>query len=50
MEVFQTDTHYIFVKRDKSLWWNRKTSEFTIKPGKKNFDKRGDESFKCVCV
>ncbi|XP_014098036.3 phosphatidylinositide phosphatase SAC2 isoform X1 [Bactrocera oleae] len=31
MEVFQTDNYYIFVKREKSLWWHRKTSEFTIK-------------------
>lgn len=34
MEVFQTDNFYIFVKREKSLWWNRTTSEFTIKAGK----------------
>ncbi|XP_046804687.1 phosphatidylinositide phosphatase SAC2 isoform X4 [Lucilia cuprina] len=33
MEVFQTDNYYIFVKREKSLWWNRTTSEFTIKAG-----------------
>ena len=35
MEVFQTDNYYIFVKREKSLWWNRATSEFTLKAGKK---------------
>lgn len=34
MEVFQTDNYYIFVKREKSLWWNRATSEFTLKAGK----------------
>ena len=34
MEVFQTDNFYIFVKREKSLWWNRFTSEFTLKAGK----------------
>ncbi|KAG4080134.1 hypothetical protein HA402_008205 [Bradysia odoriphaga] len=33
MEVFQTDKYYIFVKQEKSLWWNRKTSEFTLKSG-----------------
>lgn len=33
MEVFQTDTYYIFVKREKSLWWNRTTSEFSVKAG-----------------
>ncbi|XP_055384733.1 phosphatidylinositide phosphatase SAC2 [Condylostylus longicornis] len=33
MEVFQTDQYYIFVKREKSLWWNRTTSEFKIKAG-----------------
>lgn len=34
MEVFQTEKFYIFVKQEKSLWWNRKTSEFTLKSGK----------------
>lgn len=34
MEVFQTDNYYIFVKKEKSLWWHRITSEFTIKAGK----------------
>ncbi|EDW15388.2 phosphatidylinositide phosphatase SAC2 isoform X1 [Drosophila mojavensis] len=47
MEVFQTDTHYIFVKRDKSLWWNRKTSEFTIKPG---WDLSSVEDIECIGV
>ncbi|XP_032596301.1 phosphatidylinositide phosphatase SAC2 isoform X2 [Drosophila grimshawi] len=47
MEVFQTDTHYIFVKRDKSLWWNRKTSEFTIKPG---WDLSSVEDIECIGI
>ncbi|KAH8360019.1 hypothetical protein KR093_010212 [Drosophila rubida] len=47
MEVFQTDTHYIFVKRDKSLWWNRKSSEFTIKPG---WDLSSVEDIECIGV
>lgn len=34
MEVFQTDNYYIFVKREKSLWWHRTTSEFQLKAGK----------------
>lgn len=40
MEVFQTDKFYIFVKKENSLWWNRTTSEFTIKAGivNKNID------------
>lgn len=33
MEVFQTEKYYIFVKKENSLWWNRTTSEFTIKAG-----------------
>lgn len=33
MEVFETDNFYIFVKDEKSLWWNRKTSEFQTKSG-----------------
>ncbi|KAJ6640021.1 Phosphatidylinositide phosphatase SAC2 [Pseudolycoriella hygida] len=33
MEIFQTEKYYIFVKQDKNLWWNRKTSEFTLKSG-----------------
>ncbi|XP_017849082.1 phosphatidylinositide phosphatase SAC2 isoform X1 [Drosophila busckii] len=47
MEVFQTDTHYIFVKRDKSLWWNRKTSEFAIKPG---WDLSSVEDIECIGI
>lgn len=33
MEVFQTENFYIFVKKEKSLWWNRTTSEFSVKAG-----------------
>lgn len=33
MEVFQTENYYIFVRKEKSLWWNRTTSEFAIKAG-----------------
>ncbi|KAH8271350.1 hypothetical protein KR018_007362 [Drosophila ironensis] len=47
MEVFQTDTHYIFVKRDKSLWWNRKTSEFAIKAG---WDLSSVDDIECIGI
>ncbi|XP_030370513.1 phosphatidylinositide phosphatase SAC2 isoform X1 [Scaptodrosophila lebanonensis] len=47
MEVFQTDNHYIFVKRDKSLWWNRTTSEFTIKAG---WDLSSVDDIECIGV
>ncbi|KAH8242763.1 hypothetical protein KR032_001875 [Drosophila birchii] len=47
MEVFQTDSHYIFVKRDKSLWWHRKTSEFTIKAG---WDLSSVDDIECIGV
>lgn len=43
MEVFQTDNYYIFVKREKSLWWNRSTSEFSIKAGKEKKHEKIDE-------
>lgn len=33
MEVFQTNNFYIFVKNEKSLWWNRTSSEFSVKKG-----------------
>lgn len=33
MEVFQTEKFYIFVRKETSLWWNRTTSEFTVKAG-----------------
>ncbi|XP_017143220.1 phosphatidylinositide phosphatase SAC2 isoform X1 [Drosophila miranda] len=47
MEVFQTESHYIFVKRDKSLWWNRKTSEFAIKAG---WDLSSVDDIECIGV
>ncbi|XP_017035862.1 phosphatidylinositide phosphatase SAC2 isoform X3 [Drosophila kikkawai] len=47
MEVFQTDSHYIFVKRDKSLWWHRKTSEFTIKAG---WDLSSVDDIECIGI
>lgn len=34
MEVLQTSNYYIFVKNGKTLWWNRFTSEFSVKDGK----------------
>lgn len=34
MEVYQTEKFYIFVKKEKSLWWNRRCGEFEIKNGK----------------
>lgn len=34
MEVYSTEKFYIFVKKEKSLWWNRKTGESEIKNGK----------------
>lgn len=34
MEVFQTEKYYIFVNKEKSLWWNRSDGEFHIKNGK----------------
>ncbi|XP_065721787.2 phosphatidylinositide phosphatase SAC2 isoform X3 [Drosophila suzukii] len=47
MEVFQTDSHYIFVKRDKSLWWHRRTSEFSIKAG---WDLSSVDDIECIGV
>ncbi|XP_017007575.2 phosphatidylinositide phosphatase SAC2 isoform X1 [Drosophila takahashii] len=47
MEVFQTDSHYIFVKRDKSLWWHRRTSEFSIKAGR---DLSSVDDIECIGV
>ncbi|KAH8326677.1 hypothetical protein KR067_011777 [Drosophila pandora] len=47
MEVFQTDSYYIFVKRDKSLWWNRKTSEFAIKAG---WDLSSVDDIECIGI
>ncbi|XP_016961022.1 phosphatidylinositide phosphatase SAC2 isoform X1 [Drosophila biarmipes] len=47
MEVFQTDSHYIFVKRDKSLWWHRRTSKFSIKAG---WDLSSVDDIECIGV
>ncbi|KAL9891891.1 phosphatidylinositide phosphatase spermathreecae isoform 2-T3 [Glossina fuscipes fuscipes] len=47
MEVFQTDNYYIFVKRGKSLWWNRQTSEFTIKAG---WDLSSVDDIECIGI
>ncbi|XP_059607415.1 phosphatidylinositide phosphatase SAC2 isoform X2 [Phlebotomus argentipes] len=33
MELFQTTKHYIFVRKDRSLWWNRQTGEFKAENG-----------------
>lgn len=37
MEVLQTESHFIFVLKDKTLWWNRQNQEFTCKNGKGDF-------------
>lgn len=37
MEVLQTDSHFIFVQKDKTLWWNRHNQEFTCKKGETRF-------------
>ncbi|XP_058977164.1 phosphatidylinositide phosphatase SAC2 isoform X3 [Musca domestica] len=47
MEVFQTDNFYIFVKREKSLWWNRTTSEFAIKAG---WDLSSVDDIECIGI
>ncbi|XP_054747755.1 phosphatidylinositide phosphatase SAC2 isoform X3 [Anastrepha obliqua] len=47
MEVFQTDNYYIFVKREKSLWWHRKTSEFKIKAG---WDLSSVDDIECIGI
>uniref|UniRef100_A0A0A1XQM6 Phosphatidylinositide phosphatase SAC2 n=1 Tax=Zeugodacus cucurbitae TaxID=28588 RepID=A0A0A1XQM6_ZEUCU len=47
MEVFQTDNFYIFVKREKSLWWHRKNSEFTIKAG---WDLSSVDDIECIGI
>ncbi|CAK9808185.1 Phosphatidylinositide phosphatase SAC2 [Anthophora quadrimaculata] len=31
MELFRTDTHFIFVKERRSLWWDKYTGEFSAK-------------------
>ncbi|XP_053682063.1 phosphatidylinositide phosphatase SAC2 isoform X3 [Sabethes cyaneus] len=45
MEVFQTESHYIFVRKEKSLWWNRSTSEFQIKCG---WDLSSVDDIECI--
>ncbi|XP_067619356.1 phosphatidylinositide phosphatase SAC2 isoform X3 [Eurosta solidaginis] len=47
MEVFQTDNYYIFVKREKSLWWHRKTSEFAVKTG---WDLSSVDDIECIGI
>lgn len=34
MELFRSDTHFIFVKGSHSLWWNKQTGDFSAKSGK----------------
>ncbi|GAB0094845.1 phosphatidylinositide phosphatase SAC2 [Sergentomyia squamirostris] len=45
MELFQTAKHYIFVKKDKSLWWNRITGEFRAENG---CDLSGVDDIECL--
>ncbi|XP_055603029.1 phosphatidylinositide phosphatase SAC2 isoform X2 [Uranotaenia lowii] len=45
MEVFQTENYYIFVRKEKSLWWNRSTSEFQIKCG---WDLSSVDDIECI--
>ncbi|KAJ8686238.1 hypothetical protein QAD02_022032 [Eretmocerus hayati] len=33
MELFRSDTHFIFVKEKNSLWWDKQTGEFSAKSG-----------------
>uniref|UniRef100_A0A8D8BQS8 Phosphatidylinositide phosphatase SAC2 n=1 Tax=Culex pipiens TaxID=7175 RepID=A0A8D8BQS8_CULPI len=47
MEVFQTETYYIFVRKEKSLWWNRTTSEFQIKCG---WDLSSVDDIECIGI
>ncbi|XP_055614835.1 phosphatidylinositide phosphatase SAC2 isoform X2 [Toxorhynchites rutilus septentrionalis] len=47
MEVFQTENYYIFVRKEKSLWWNRSTSEFQIKCG---WDLSSVDDIECIGV
>lgn len=47
MEIFQTDNFYIFVKREKSLWWNRVTSEFDVKAG---WDLSSVDDIECIGI
>uniref|UniRef100_A0A182J428 SAC domain-containing protein n=1 Tax=Anopheles atroparvus TaxID=41427 RepID=A0A182J428_ANOAO len=47
MEVFQTESHYIFLKKERSLWWNRYTSEFLVKCG---WDLSSVDDIECIGV
>ncbi|XP_049541487.1 phosphatidylinositide phosphatase SAC2 isoform X1 [Anopheles darlingi] len=47
MEVFQTESHYIFMRKDRSLWWNRRTSEFQSKCG---WDFSAVDDIECIGV
>uniref|UniRef100_A0A6E8V242 SAC domain-containing protein n=1 Tax=Anopheles coluzzii TaxID=1518534 RepID=A0A6E8V242_ANOCL len=47
MEVFQTETHYIFVRKERSLWWNRYSSEFQLKCG---WDLSSVDDIECIGV
>uniref|UniRef100_A0A182QH54 SAC domain-containing protein n=1 Tax=Anopheles farauti TaxID=69004 RepID=A0A182QH54_9DIPT len=47
MEVFQTETHYIFLRKERSLWWNRYTSEFQLKCG---WDLSSVDDIECIGV
>ncbi|XP_053678943.1 phosphatidylinositide phosphatase SAC2 [Anopheles nili] len=47
MEVFQTETHYIFLRKERSLWWNRYTSEFQVKCG---WDLSSVDDIECIGV
>ncbi|XP_058127148.1 phosphatidylinositide phosphatase SAC2 [Anopheles ziemanni] len=47
MEVFQTESHYIFLKKERSLWWNRYTSEFQVKCG---WDLSSVDDIECIGV
>lgn len=47
MEIFQTESYYIFVRKEKSLWWNRSTSEFQIKCG---WDLSSVDDIECIGI
>ncbi|XP_065086127.1 phosphatidylinositide phosphatase SAC2 isoform X3 [Ochlerotatus camptorhynchus] len=47
MEIFQTESYYIFVRKEKSLWWNRATSEFQIKCG---WDLSSVDDIECIGI
>uniref|UniRef100_A0A182W4G2 SAC domain-containing protein n=1 Tax=Anopheles minimus TaxID=112268 RepID=A0A182W4G2_9DIPT len=47
MEVFQTESHYIFLRKERSLWWNRYSSEFQLKCG---WDLSSVDDIECIGV